>query len=481
MSASNDSPDDQPSAVGRFLDNISFIAHQTKRLFYVNLPDFSLDTIRGFIFARSWAERKAFITTLFTSDPYTLQRLVHGVEGKYSISEDGMLIIMRDFDEFVRVATSVRCRGDMVCEYFNRISNGSSFTGEPRMYNHCPYGVWEERNEVEPHVLCREMYQKQIPDIGRIIDEGMAEYVGKVVEVGTFMRGILWDLIIFTCYGVNKNEDSRKMLKVFEDLCPELDYGLRIGGSKLPNEWTPKMTALINQLSIWSNKVAEQRQVDISKGDIAEGVDILTHMLLTYPDMAMTDVEGAIRGVFTASVNNLHGAISGMVVQCAQQKDAVYRYWAEDPDTRNEHVARESLRLFTAIPVTREVKEEDTCELDGKRLKAGATVVLATFAVQTDPRVWDKPQEFMPQRWVGRKDRAFMCQPGFLPFGAAAELGGRQCGGRFYSWHMQCSMVAKLLRDYKFTEVGRGFFDFRNSAGTSMYAGKCRVRVEKRA
>ncbi len=463
--------------------NLGFIMRQVVRLIRVNKQEFSLGNVRSFLFSRSWAERKASITTLFASDPYTLQRLVHSIPGPYSVSvsDDGMILVMLDFEAYVKIATTFRSRGHATCEYFSRLFHNSAFIAEPRKYANKPYGVWEDRKDVEPHVLCKDAYYKQVPDIERIIDDAILPNVGQVAEVGKLLRKIVWDVIVFGTFGIKPNKQTERLLQVFEDSAPEFDYALRIGGEDLSNEWSDHLRKLNEELYSWCVRVCNERKPELENGVDKDRTDILTYVLKTYKTIPMNEIEGPMKAVFTASFNNVHCALCGLLFKNAELNDAAYEYMKRDPEKNLDQVTRETLRLHTAIPVTRKVNPEDNFDLDGKKIPVGATIVLPTYAINTDPRVWDEPLEFKPERFEGRKDVGYLCQPGFMPFGAAWDLGGRQCAGRFFSYHVVSTMTRKLLSSYKMMSVGHNnYFDMKNSAGTSLFRGSCKVKVEKR-
>uniref|UniRef100_A0A0N7ZDN9 Cytochrome P450 n=1 Tax=Scylla olivacea TaxID=85551 RepID=A0A0N7ZDN9_SCYOL len=55
----------------------------------------------------------------------------------------------------------------------------------------------------------------------------------------------------------------------------------------------------------------------------------------------------------------------------------------------------------------------------------GAVLNTATFTIHHDPRYWDKPEEFMPERWLDQDGKFVSKKEGFVPFG----VGKRQCLG----------------------------------------------------
>ncbi|KAI0559272.1 flavonoid 3'-monooxygenase [Gracilaria domingensis] len=441
-------------------------------------PDISGSTIKRFITAKQGnKERIAGLVGSFAVDPYVLQRVVHGVDGDYgNLSET--TFVPRDFDLFVRCSTELGHRGDFVPVLFDRLSPGSALNATPERYGGCPFGDWNVYREQEPHVMSKDRYPEQIPIMERIIDDHMAQYVGKTEELGKILRLLVWNLYTYTSYGVEPSETTARMLQVFEDHSPEFDYVVRMTVNNVPYEWSPTLKAQVKEMADWSLSVTDERSKNI--GACAHMNDVWTDTVINHSDVDLKKSEGALRGVYIGGMNNLHSAVSGAMMVNAQNDDKVYDYLMSDAESNVEHILREALRLYTSIPTSRVVREEDNFMVDGKRLATGTSVILSTYAIDTDPRSWEKPLEFDPTRFENMEEIGFLCQKGFAPLGVSANIGGRPCGARYLAAHIMRVLLTKLLKDYKFTAKSGGYFDFKQNAGTSVYAGKCYTKVEKR-
>src|SRR5258705_115198 len=67
--------------------------------------------------------------------------------------------------------------------------------------------------------------------------------------------------------------------------------------------------------------------------------------------------------------------------------------------TYTEKIAKESMRLYPpAYGLGRESITE--CEVGGFRMPAKTQVFMFPWAVQRDPRFFDNPNEFVPERWT---------------------------------------------------------------------------------
>ena len=89
-------------------------------------------------------------------------------------------------------------------------------------------------------------------------------------------------------------------------------------------------------------------------------------------------------------------------------------------------VVTESMRLYPpAYAIGREARAD--CEIGGYRVPAGATVYVSPWVMHRDPRWYDDPQAFRPERWSGDLAKQ-LPRFAYMPFGG----GPRICiGNRF--------------------------------------------------
>ena len=102
-------------------------------------------------------------------------------------------------------------------------------------------------------------------------------------------------------------------------------------------------------------------------------------------------------------------------------------------------VLKESLRLFPpAWTLERRAQARD--EVDGHVVPAGSTVVLSPYLTHRHPDVWDDPEGFDPDRWLGTGPD--LPRGAYVPFGA----GARRCIGGAFAVLEATLMLATLLR-----------------------------------
>ncbi|KAL6650153.1 hypothetical protein ACP70R_014377 [Stipagrostis hirtigluma subsp. patula] len=103
-------------------------------------------------------------------------------------------------------------------------------------------------------------------------------------------------------------------------------------------------------------------------------------------------------------------------------------------------VIKESLRLHPPVPIIHRGSQE-SCEIMGYNIPKGSMVSINAFAVARDPRYWDDPDEFKPERFensnVDYKGTHFE----LIPFGA----GRRICPGLLFATTTIELTLANLL------------------------------------
>ena len=115
-----------------------------------------------------------------------------------------------------------------------------------------------------------------------------------------------------------------------------------------------------------------------------------------------------------------------------------------------EAVVKESMRLYPpAWGVGREAARE--CEVGGYRVTKGMQVFAFQWVVQRDPRWFDDPLAFRPERW-GEESAARLPRYAYFPFGG----GPRLCIGNYFATMEAVLVLAVVARRFRLrAEPGR--------------------------
>ncbi|KAG6516665.1 hypothetical protein ZIOFF_027138 [Zingiber officinale] len=108
-------------------------------------------------------------------------------------------------------------------------------------------------------------------------------------------------------------------------------------------------------------------------------------------------------------------------------------------------VLKETLRLHPPGPLLLPREAMETTELQGYHIPKGTRVIVNGWAIARDPALWDKAEEFLPERFLGDSGAGALDFKGsdfrYLPFGA----GRRGCPGIGFSMVALEVVLASLL------------------------------------
>lgn len=114
-----------------------------------------------------------------------------------------------------------------------------------------------------------------------------------------------------------------------------------------------------------------------------------------------------------------------------------------------ERTIMEAMRLYPpAYTIGREAQEET--ELGGYRAPRGLTVLMSEWVVQRDPRFWDQPLRFQPERWSSAMQQR-LPKFAYFPFGG----GPRRCIGDTFAMMEAVLLLATIARRFRFTVAAK--------------------------
>ncbi|XP_027178873.1 cytochrome P450 71A1-like [Coffea eugenioides] len=123
--------------------------------------------------------------------------------------------------------------------------------------------------------------------------------------------------------------------------------------------------------------------------------------------------------------------------------------WVNEKDMPNlpyiEAIVKETMRMHPVVPLLVPRCAREDCKVAGYDIQKGTRVIVNVWSIVRDPELWEKPEVFCPDRFMG-KDIDFKGQDcKFLPFGA----GRRMCPGYSLGLKVIQSSLANLLHGYR--------------------------------
>ncbi|EEE54976.1 hypothetical protein OsJ_02583 [Oryza sativa Japonica Group] len=116
-------------------------------------------------------------------------------------------------------------------------------------------------------------------------------------------------------------------------------------------------------------------------------------------------------------------------------------------------VLREAMRLHPAAPILVPHRaEEDGAEIGGYAVPKGSTVIFNVWAIMRDPAAWERPEEFMPERFMDMAEEVDFRGKDykFIPFWA----GRRLCPGLLMAERVVPFILASLLHSFEWRLPG---------------------------
>ncbi|KAM5572682.1 geraniol 8-hydroxylase-like [Rosa sericea] len=107
-------------------------------------------------------------------------------------------------------------------------------------------------------------------------------------------------------------------------------------------------------------------------------------------------------------------------------------------------IIKETFRMHPAVPLLLPRKAESDVEIEGSTVPKGAQVLVNAWAIGRDPSIWDDPDSFKPERFLGSELDVRGRNFELIPFGA----GRRICPGLPLAIRMLHLMLGSLIHSF---------------------------------
>lgn len=302
--------------------------------------------------------------------------------------------------------------------------------------------------------------------------EAMVQYAERLVEtwkngeqrdIHVEMMGLTLQIVGKTLFGVEVTGEVQEVGHALEALM-ELNSDFR--RLMLVPGWMPTLTNIRAELAIRRldkiiyKIIRERRASGEDRGD-------LLSMLLRAQDedgshMTDTQLRDEALTIFLAGHETTAVTLSWTWWLLAQHPEVEAKLHAELdlvlngrtptlddlPSLRyTDRVITESMRLYPPAWGMARVAVEDT-EIAGYKIRKGSGVTVSQWAVHRDPRWFDAPLEFRPERWEGDLAKR-LPRFAYFPFGG----GPRQCIGNTFALMETALVLATIAQHYRFNLV----------------------------
>ncbi len=265
-------------------------------------------------------------------------------------------------------------------------------------------------------------------------------------------RSLMLDVIVRVIFGVDDPEEVRRLGRPFERLLKlgvseqlTVRYALRHAGTLRVWPQRARANKEINDvvMPLIAQRRSDPRLRDRSdvlgllmgaRGEDGEGLsdseirdDLITLMLAGHETTATT-----LAWVFDLLLHH-PDALDRVRCEALRGEEAF-----------TTAVINETLRVRPPAPFTARVAAQPLC-LGGYRVDAGTRIVVHIIAINRDPRTYERPHEFRPERFLGVRPQTYA----WVPFGG----GAKRCLGASFSMRELITVLHVLLREGEFSAV----------------------------
>ncbi len=118
---------------------------------------------------------------------------------------------------------------------------------------------------------------------------------------------------------------------------------------------------------------------------------------------------------------------------------------ADYPNLRYAYmIFAEAMRLYPTVWVLGRTSGPEPYDFHGFTIQPGAMLLAPQIVVHRDPRFWEEPGKFMPERFA-EEGKGTRPKFAYFPFGG----GSRQCIGEGLAWMEGTLVLATILRDWR--------------------------------
>ncbi|XP_038970566.1 cytochrome P450 81Q32-like [Phoenix dactylifera] len=136
----------------------------------------------------------------------------------------------------------------------------------------------------------------------------------------------------------------------------------------------------------------------------------------------------------------------------------------EESDLSNlpylQYVITETLRLYPVVPLMLPHESSQECNVGGFHISRGTMLLVNAYSVNRDPKVWEEPARFMPERFEGAKGEGKL----MIPFG----MGRRRCPGEGLAMRVVGLALGALIQCFEWERTGKEEVDMAEGSGLSM-------------
>ncbi|KAF7828344.1 geraniol 8-hydroxylase-like [Senna tora] len=296
--------------------------------------------------------------------------------------------------------------------------------------------------------------------------------MGKPIEIGPYVFMTIVNLLsnsvcsmdLVHCGTVRElgEAESNIMKEVgrpnWADYFPVLKMVDPQGIRKRMNVYFGKLLKVFEDMVSHRLKMRSRETASVLHNDVLDALLNLSQQDCEQLDKAM--IERLSMDLFMAGTDTSTSTLEWVMTNLVKRPEAMSKAKAELEETVGkgkiveeddmgrlpylEAVIKESFRLHPVVPFLLPRRAEGEVEMLGYTIPKGAQVLVNIWAIGRDPKIWENPEEFMPERFLGSeidvKGRHFE----LIPFGG----GRRICPGLPLAMRILVSLLGSLINSF---------------------------------
>ncbi|KAL7585201.1 hypothetical protein Lser_V15G43093 [Lactuca serriola] len=220
--------------------------------------------------------------------------------------------------------------------------------------------------------------------------------------------------------------------------------------------WKKQVVQIIEQElgTIWKDILQKKTNGSNTSSDQQDFTDILIEKGSTHQQ-----INAMMQELFTAGTESMNFTTEWLVAELLRNQEIMQKVSDEVRKKIDGNVVKESdlvhfpfleaclketLRLHPPGPLLLPHRAMQTCEVMGYTIPKDSQVMVNIWAISRDPKIWDEPLSFKPERFVGSEMSYKGKDFEYLPFGS----GRRMCPGEALSSKTILLSVASLILNF---------------------------------
>jgi cytochrome P450 len=284
---------------------------------------------------------------------------------------------------------------------------------------------------------------------------------GEARDLHVEMMRLTLDIAVRALLGIERAGDTEGVSKALDLLMHDFIYRFEHPVTLplwVPTPWNRRVAAALHFLDSLIRGLIRQRRSATGPGD-----DLLSRLLHARDEedgRGMTDqqLRDEVMTLFLAGHETTANALAWTTYLLAQHpavEEKLLREVREVVGERlpgpadlprlayTERVVLESMRLYPPVYAFGR-QAVRACTIGDFEVPAGRTVIISQWVVHRDPRWWDRPEVFDPDRWVGQAARG-LPKYAYFPFGG----GPRVCIGNTFALIEATLVLATLVPRFR--------------------------------